>query len=71
MNDKPRGEQPPMKKNNSNIQPENLSTGDHGIVDYHNNLVQIRFTVAGLSIAADEFLASGFFRQTPPGTPGF
>ncbi len=51
-----------MKVNNSNVKLENLSAGYNGIVDYHNNLVQIRFTVAGLSIAADGFLASAFFQ---------
>lgn len=51
-----------MKANNSNVQFENLSAGYSGIVDYHNNLVQIRFTVAGLSIAADGFLASALFQ---------
>lgn len=51
-----------MKKSDPNIKPEDLSAGYSGIVDYHNNLVQIRFTVAGLSIAADGFLASAFFQ---------
>ncbi len=51
-----------MKKSTPNIRPEDLSAGYSGIVDYHNNLVQIRFTVAGLSIAADGFLASAFFQ---------
>ncbi|MBI5932568.1 MAG: hypothetical protein HY867_02580 [Chloroflexi bacterium] len=51
-----------MKAKNSDTQFENLSAGYDGIVDYHNNLVQIRFTVAGLSIAADGFLASAFFQ---------
>jgi hypothetical protein len=51
-----------MKANNSNVRFENLSAGYSGILDYHNNLVQIRFTVAGLSIAADGFLASALFQ---------
>ena len=51
-----------MKKDNPNTTFEDLSTGYSGIVDYHNNLVQIRFTVAGLSIAADGFLAGAFFQ---------
>lgn len=55
-----------MKKNNSNIKDEDLSTGYNGIVDYHNSLVQIRFTVVGLSIAADGFLASAFFQIDSP-----
>ena len=55
-----------MKANNSKNQSENLSAGYSGIVDYHNNLVQIRFTVAGLSIAADGFLASALFNTSVP-----
>ncbi|HCC78019.1 MAG: hypothetical protein A2X25_00350 [Chloroflexi bacterium GWB2_49_20] len=51
-----------MENSNPTIKCENLSTGYNGIVDYHNNLVQIRFTVAGLSIAADGFLASALFQ---------
>lgn len=51
-----------MKKDNPNTTFEDLSAGYGGIVDYHNNLVQIRFTVIGLSIAADGFLASAFFQ---------
>lgn len=55
-----------MKKSGPQIPFENLSTGYNGIVDYHNNLVQIRFTVAGLSIAADGFLASALFQAGAP-----
>lgn len=45
---------------------ENLSAGYSSIVGYHNNLMQIRFTVAGLSVAADGFLASAFFQTGSP-----
>ena len=55
-----------MKTDNPNDKPENLNAGYDGIVDYHNNLVQIRFTVAGLSIAADGFLASALFNTSAP-----
>lgn len=55
-----------MNKSNSNTSLENLSTGYNGIVDYHNNLVQIRFTIAGLSIAADGFLVSAIFQAGSP-----
>jgi hypothetical protein len=55
-----------MKKSNPDISLENISTGYSSIVDYHNNLVQIRFTVAGLSVAADGFLASAFFQTGSP-----
>ncbi len=34
------------------------------IVDYHNNLTQTRFTIAGLYIAATGFLASSLFSST-------
>lgn len=55
-----------MKKSDTQIPFENLSAGYNGIVDYHNNLVQIRFTVAGLSVAADGFLASALFQTGTP-----
>lgn len=55
-----------MKKNNPEIKRQDLSAGYNGIVDYHNVLVQIRFTVAGLSIAADGFLASAIFQTGSP-----
>ena len=55
-----------MENSDPNINRESLSTGYNGIVDYHNNLVQIRFTVAGLSIAADGFLASALFQTGSP-----
>jgi hypothetical protein len=53
-----------MKKSKTNS--EEFSTGYNGIVDYHNSLVQIRFTVAGLSIAADGFLAGALFQANSP-----
>lgn len=55
-----------MKANNPNIKFENLIAGYTGIVDYHNNLVQIRFIVAGLSITADGFLAAALFNASAP-----
>ena len=51
-----------MKEDDPKSNFEDLRVGYSGIVDYHNNLVQIRFTVIGLSIAADGFLASAFFQ---------
>jgi hypothetical protein len=36
------------------------------IVDYHNNLVQTRFTVAGLVLAANGFLAGAYFQSVIP-----
>ncbi len=40
---------------------ENLRTVFDAILDYHNNLVHMRFTVAGLYVAATGFLASSWF----------
>lgn len=36
----------------------------NAIVDLHNNLIQTRFNVAGLVLAGNGFLASGFFQQS-------
>ena len=49
----------------SNIQLNATNTDEiraayAAIVDYHNNLVPMRFTVAGLVLAANGFLASAF-----------
>ena len=50
----------------TNIKPSNTSEDERvvysAIVDYHNNLVQMRFTVVGLFLAANGFLASGYFQ---------
>src|SRR5258708_40084334 len=40
---------------------ETLRTIFAAIVDYHNNLTQTRFTIAGLYIAATSLLASSWF----------
>jgi len=42
---------------------EDLRATYAAVVDYHNNLVQVRFTVAGLFLAANGFLAAGFFQS--------
>jgi hypothetical protein len=55
-----------MRKSNPNIKDGDLTAGYNSIADYHNTLVQIRFTVAGLSIAADGFLASALFQADSP-----
>jgi hypothetical protein len=55
-----------MKKREPILPLENLGVGYNSIVEYHNNLVQVRFTVAGLSVAADGFLASAFFQTGSP-----
>jgi hypothetical protein len=39
------------------------------VVDYHNNLVHMRFTVAGLFLAANGFLATGFFQSSVSALP--
>lgn len=41
------------------------------IVDYHNGLVQTRFTVAGLFLAANGFLAAGFFQSDVATVPWY
>jgi len=51
-----------MANNKGNDNGENIRAAYSAIVDYHNNLVQIRFTVVGLFLAANGFLASGFFQ---------
>ena len=48
---------------------ENLRTMYNAIVDYHNNLVNMRFTVAGLYIAATAFLADIWFSRLPSQDP--
>jgi hypothetical protein len=55
-----------MRKSNQTSKDENLTAGYSSIVDYHNTLVQVRFTVAGLSVAADGFLASALFQADSP-----
>lgn len=51
----------------SNIKPrvanDDVRVVYDAIVDYHNVLVQIRFTVVGLFLAANGFLASGYFQS--------
>ena len=42
----------------------NLRAVYNAIIDYHNNLVQTRFTVASLVLAAHGFLAIGFFQNS-------
>jgi hypothetical protein len=43
------------------VEDETLRTVFDAIVDYHNNMTQTRFTIAGLYIAATGFLASSWF----------
>ena len=42
---------------------DNLRAAYNAVVDYHNSLVQVRFTIAALFFAANGFLAIGFFQQ--------
>lgn len=51
--------------------PDDLRASYGAIVDYHNNLVQMRFNVAGLFLAANAFLASGFFQTGASSLPWF
>ncbi len=53
----------------SNKKKDHKKTVYTSIVDYHNNLVQARFTTASLVLAANGFLAVGYFqncKDTPP-----
>lgn len=52
----------PKKRQKSN---KNVGMAYQAIVDYHNNLVQIRFTVAGLFLVANGVLATGIFQPSP------
>jgi hypothetical protein len=45
---------------------ENVRAAYEAIVDYHNGLVQTRFTVAGLYLAATGFLVSAWFNGVGP-----
>jgi len=50
-----------MNSNSSDIHDKNLSTIYDAIVGYHNTLVQVRFTIAGLYLAATGFLVNSWF----------
>ncbi len=45
---------------------ENLKEAYNAIVDYHNNIIQNRFVVAGLFLAANGFLAGGYLQTHEP-----
>jgi hypothetical protein len=49
----------------------NLSLPYNAIVDYHNNLVQVRFTIAGLYLAATGFLVNSWFNNIDHQKYGF
>jgi hypothetical protein len=53
------------------LSQDDLRASYSAIVDYHNNLVQMRFNVAGLFLAANAFLASGFFQSAQATLPGY
>ncbi len=48
---------------------DDLRAAYGAVVDYHNNLVHMRFTVAGLFLAANGFLVSGYLQKYPPPFP--
>ena len=52
-----------MPISKANEYRENLRAAYSAIADYHNNIVQARFTVTGLVIAANGFLVSAFFQS--------
>ena len=45
---------------------EDLRAAYAAIADYHTSLVQTRFTIVGLFLAANGFLAIGFFQSGAP-----
>ena len=45
--------------------PNNLRAVYSAIANYHNTVVGMRFVVAGLFLAANGALASGFFQACP------
>jgi hypothetical protein len=53
------------------VSEENKRAVYAAVVDYHNGLVQMRFTVAGLYLAANGFLASGFFQGSVHSLPWY
>lgn len=55
-----------MNSISANQNDQNLTTIYGAIVDYHNNLVQIRFVIAGLCLAATGFLMSSWFSIDDP-----
>ena len=50
-----------MNSISSNLDDKNLPTIYNAIVDYHNVLIQVRFTIAGLYLAATGFLVNSWF----------
>ena len=54
-----------MNSISSNTNDKYLQTIYEAIVDYHNNYVQTRFTIAGLFLAATGFLMNSWFSLDP------
>jgi len=52
-----------MDSNSPNPYDKNLLTMYNAIVDYHNALAQVRFTIAGLYLAATGFLVNSWFSK--------
>jgi hypothetical protein len=62
-----------IKQKDVNVMPKKAMTPDSqdiraaysAIVDYHNNLAQMRFTLVGIFLATNGFLVTGLFQASP------
>jgi len=52
-----------MSNSESTEKGNNLRAAYAAVLNYHNSLVQARFTVAGLVLAANGFLVNAFFQK--------
>jgi hypothetical protein len=53
-----------LLNNPPNDNKDNLRAAYAAVAAYHNSLVEMRFTIAGLFLAANGFLAIGFFQPS-------
>jgi hypothetical protein len=53
-----------MPKSQQNPAIEDIRQAYAAIVNYHNNLVQMRFTILGIFLATNGVLATGFFQSS-------
>lgn len=60
-----------MVDSQDNQATDNLGSIYSAIVDYHNNLVHMRFTVAGLFLAANGFLVGGLYSSSTSPMPWY
>ena len=60
-----------MSDRKQNTSTDAIKAAYAAIVAYHNNLVQTRFTITGLFLAANGLLAGGFFQAGKSELPRF